>query len=386
VQVYSVDAQTVRTIYATLASVFPHVDTWVTEEPDMMLVASKKPIRFDTAALKGRIKQEPYKTALENVWLTDDVEGFLARFVARSTLAKAIAESEGDALNTDDQTLVEFGFARMAASQHKLFNVNDLRQTSLQRREDRPPADGVDWSKLLQRRLSMLTAQQAALPTPPADAPEAVRRRARAFSRWLGDDRAGALADFGAHPPEDPIERLLVAECRADAGDESVLALIESLRAQHPIEADAFAARLHLRKQRLAEAATSLEKALTAYRTNPWPLPFIMEDAVSLSLELAQRDRALGERFFQLLGPRFSVHAVDGKRRSVRLQLLRQLDFDRLCMDEIALDEPWVPWRREFLTMRVRCYEVHQDPRADRARSELSELVAAEPIPFSTGL
>src|SRR5207245_2933015 len=43
-QGYEVDGQTVRTVYATLASVFPEVETWELESPDMLLVASKKPL------------------------------------------------------------------------------------------------------------------------------------------------------------------------------------------------------------------------------------------------------------------------------------------------------------------------------------------------------
>ena len=47
-QAYEVDAQTVRTVYATLDSVFPHVETWEGRTDDLLLVCSNRPIRHDS--------------------------------------------------------------------------------------------------------------------------------------------------------------------------------------------------------------------------------------------------------------------------------------------------------------------------------------------------
>jgi spermidine synthase len=387
VQAYSVDAQTIRTIYATLGSVFPYVDTWVTAEPDMMLVASRKPIAFDVPTLRARIAGEPYKTALDQVWLADDLEGFLARFVARNQLARAVAKAEGESLNTDDQTLVEFGFARMATRHHGAFEVDDLRQTAAQRHEDHPPVSNgnVEWGLIQMRRLSMLAAQRESLPPAPPGAPEALRRRARAYSRWLDDECTGVLGDFGGEPT-DPLERLMVAECRADAGDAAAEPLIDNLRPSRPVEADAFLARLRLKQNRVPEAAAALEAAFTGFQRNPWPLPLIMEHALSLAPQIARRDHAAGERLFTLLGKPFAVQSLDAKRRNVRVELAGIVDFNRLCRAEIAESEPWTPWNREFLSMRFNCYDANRDPLAARAQADLVRFLEAEPLPFSSGL
>jgi len=66
VQAYNVDGQAVRTIYATLASVFPVVETWELAANDLLLVASRKPIVYDAGALARRIAEEPYRTALRD--------------------------------------------------------------------------------------------------------------------------------------------------------------------------------------------------------------------------------------------------------------------------------------------------------------------------------
>src|SRR6185295_17270381 len=63
-QAYEVDSQTVRTAYATLASVFPSVETWRTKKEDLLLVAARAPIRYTAATLRERVKAEPYRTAL----------------------------------------------------------------------------------------------------------------------------------------------------------------------------------------------------------------------------------------------------------------------------------------------------------------------------------
>ncbi|HUR83544.1 MAG TPA: fused MFS/spermidine synthase, partial [Thermoanaerobaculia bacterium] len=44
VQMYGIDTRTMKTIYATISSVFPNVDTWTTTSGDIVLVASREPI------------------------------------------------------------------------------------------------------------------------------------------------------------------------------------------------------------------------------------------------------------------------------------------------------------------------------------------------------
>lgn len=43
VQTYSIDGRTARTIYATLSTAFPHIQTWSTGPGDVVLVASREP-------------------------------------------------------------------------------------------------------------------------------------------------------------------------------------------------------------------------------------------------------------------------------------------------------------------------------------------------------
>jgi spermidine synthase len=102
VQAYDVDARTIRTIYATMHSVFPFVETWTTDSGDLVLAATKLPLPHDAAALRARVAEEPYHSAMSNAWRTESLEGFLAHFIAPDSLARALAKNEE--LNTDDRT------------------------------------------------------------------------------------------------------------------------------------------------------------------------------------------------------------------------------------------------------------------------------------------
>src|SRR4029079_7941226 len=82
VQGYEIDAPTLRTIYATMAAVFPQVETWQTNSGDLALLSSKRPGGYSAAAIAARIRQEPFKGALRNVWRVVDLNGLFARYVA----------------------------------------------------------------------------------------------------------------------------------------------------------------------------------------------------------------------------------------------------------------------------------------------------------------
>jgi spermidine synthase len=397
VQAYSVDAQTVRSVYATLASVFPEVETWVTEEADLVLVASERPLDHDPQRLRARMAEEPWRSALATVWRVSDLEGLFAHYAARGSLARAIAAAEPDAINTDDLTLVEFGFARGVGRRDTLFRTNDLRELARARHIDRPAdlaerSDGaIDWARVDARRLSMLAAQEAQPSGLPYRFPDAVMQRALAMGAWLNGDYAMAWGHWSAQPepPSDLVELLVAGDVLAERADEAALAPIAQLRAAGPsfaVEGDAIEARLRLRQGRLAEATALLEGALVAYRRDPWPMPALMAHVLQLPVELAQRDRALGERLFRALEQPFAVSLLDGARQNARIELAIRVDFPRLCVEALAPFEPEAAWKRDFLTGRLDCYRRNHHPLEAAAARDLERFQSAEPTPFAAGL
>ena len=63
VQAYEVDSATIRSIYATFCSMFAVVETWQTNQNDLVFVGSSEPVRYDADSLRKRISETPFKLA-----------------------------------------------------------------------------------------------------------------------------------------------------------------------------------------------------------------------------------------------------------------------------------------------------------------------------------
>src|SRR5207244_6325215 len=138
-------------------------------------------------------------------WRVADLEGFLAYFVGRPSLARQLRATFAGRLNTDDANRLEFGFARAVASRG-LFELSDILELSRARGEDRLElADGaVALPRLLDERRRLYGPEKEwALLDQPA------RARSNAHSRYQNGDLAGALAAWrtqpvAARPPPQP--------------------------------------------------------------------------------------------------------------------------------------------------------------------------------------
>ncbi|MGZ3425315.1 MAG: spermidine synthase, partial [Polyangia bacterium] len=389
-QAYNVDAQTIRTIYATLASVFPDVETWITEESDLLLVAGKRPLHYDVAKLRARIAEEPWHTALSRVWRADDLEAVFARYVANADFARGLAALEGNHLNTDDMTLVEFGFARGLGFRTHQFEVAELRSAAVEHGFGEPRlVDGtLDRAIVAERALSMAGADWRAPAAPPANAPPGLQHRGSAIEKWEDGAFTEALAEWRAQDrePEDSIELAMLAESLADAGDATAERFIAKLRPAHAIEADLFSARLAFRQRRVAEAGATLERVFAAATTDPWPLPVVLGRGLDLAVDVAVRDHAAGERLWRALEQPFAVHVQNDHRLRARIDVAWAVDRARLCTEALAPMEPEAPFDVELLQKRVRCYEANGDRRAIEARHDLSHFSGHEPMRFGNGL
>jgi len=387
-QAYEVDGQTVRTAYATMASVFPEVETWAPKTGDLVLVGTREPLAYDVARLRARIAEEPFRSALEKVWRVGDLEGVLAHHVASSALAREIARQEGEALNTDDRNVLEYGFARHVGHNSGAADV-DLLSVARARGEARLALTGgpVDWARVEEQRLAQDVLGNRSPPIP-GGAPTDALRRAEAYARFGAHDLAGVLVAWSAQPrpPAGSFELGMLADALTDAGDDAALPLLEQLRAFEPTEADALLARLHLRRGRRAEAAAALEAAFRGYRADPWPRLAVMRAALTETTgELAQ-DPALGRRLFDALREPFAVRLLEDERRSERLKLAARVDFPGLCAEALAAFEPNFPWSREPLALRYECYAAGGGARAARAKAELLAFMSGEPSSLSAGL
>jgi len=392
-QAYEVGSETLATVYATLGTVFPHVETWRTTKGDILLVASSLPLVHDVERLRETMAGEPYRTAMAEVWRVHDLEGLLSRFVAGSALMRRLRDSGLAELNTDDRTPLEFGFAR-TVGRRRPSTMQDVVGAAVRAGAARPELRGgpVDWALVAERAASTDALDEVARPLAAGLAPDA-RQRALAVGAWSQGDLRGALRAWTAQDgaPGDDTQLVAAAEAFAEAGRDEAQPLAAELGLRRPIEALAVSARLHWRQGRTAEALAALERALAAYRGDPWPQPAVMGRALALARELAltTSDPGTRRRLFAAVAQPFALRMLDEERLRLLLALARRLPGGPCSAETravLAVAEPHVPWSRAVLELRAGCYRTWGHPDRARAERELRRFLADEPVPLMAGL
>lgn len=389
VQAYEIDARTFRTVYATMASVFPHLEAWQGAPNDLFLVGTKRPLVYSAGMLGARIQQEPFRTALRQTWRTDTANGVLAHFVAGDDVARAMVQASIE-VNTDDRNLVEFGYGRAVGTTHTAV-VSELRDFAKRLGASRPAmpdGDAVDWAAVDTAWVSFLGSEPSLAEIRVEEEPIERARRVAIVQFYRNRDLPAARAAWAEmrDEPRDRNELAMLAALDADAGLDSAEPLIAALRAHDEGEADALLATLRFRQERDGEAVTALESAFARFRTGPWALLRFKEQAVATAGAIGDRTPVLAQRLYDALQQPFSLQSVEHDRVMMRVTLSRRADFRGLCRDAVGRLEPHVPWNVDFLTVRRGCYEITGDPRLEIATKELNEYLSRESLPLAAGL
>ncbi len=388
VQGYEVDAHTLRSVYATIGSVFPEVETWQLGSRDLLLLASRQPLIHDATKLRSMIAREPFRTALAVTWRVNDLEGFLAHYVAGADLVRAVYREDSDYISTDDQNYVESAFARDVGKRDNA-TVAELQRAASELKVDRPVLinGDADWDRFEERRLTSYATSSRELSAPPTLTADQ-RHRIRAQTELLALNRKVGLAEWSAQvqEPQTPNELSLVAEALADAGNSRAEPYIERLRPYQSTEAEALLGRLRFRQGRIADAADLLIASFEHFQQDPWPFARIMSEALNLALSVSSKDKNAGQRIFQVLVKPFAVQALNTQRMITLVNLSRRLDFKATCVQAFKEFEPHVSWDRKFLTWRRNCYELNQSPLLLTASADLAQYLEQDAFPFGAGL
>lgn len=388
-QGYELDAQVVRTAYATLASVFPAVESWQIHRSDLLLTASHEPVVHDLDRVRARLATEPYRTAFPRTWGVSGAEGFYTGYIAGPSFARAVAEAEGGRINTDDHPILEFGFAKNLG-RFGLFKIPDLRALASARREDRPQTLGapLDWSRVAELRVASgaFWDENVADPEPGGD--PLGRQRVKARQAYLRESLNEACPLWLSQPgePQSHLDLLLVTECLAAAGDPRLPEAAARVRAVEPTEADFLLARWHAAAGRRDEGARHLLAALAAYRTDPWPYLPLVRRTFPFAVRWSRQDRRLAAAFYEAFSRPFAVHLLEQVRMLNRMEIARALDDERLCAEGLAPLEPNVPWEGRLLAYRVQCYERKGHELLPLARRDLARFLADSPPSLAAGL
>src|SRR4051794_970052 len=325
-QAYELDAQVVRTAYATLGSVFPAVESWQVHHVDLLLMASREPVVHDLDRVRARVAQEPYRTALTRIWGVEGVEGFYTGFLATPSFAQAVRKAEGDALNTDDRPILEFGFARNLG-RFGLFRLSDLYSLVKARHEDRPQLRGapLDWSRVEELRVARAAYWEELLPDPEPQGDRAARLRIAARHAWTRHNFSQACGSWLAQdqPPATHADRLMLAECLAESRDPRAPQYAQLLAAEQPIETDLTLATWLAGSGRAPEAGERMLAALAAYRNDPWVFRPLVRRSLQVAVRLARENPALAPRFYEAFSQPFAVNMFRMLRLSSRIQISR---------------------------------------------------------------
>jgi hypothetical protein len=385
VQAYEIDDRTMQTFYRTLKSVFANVESWQTEPGDLLLLASHEPIHYNVDALRRRIAEEPFKSALLVTWQADNLEGLLAHYVGNDRVAETLANLAPLPLNTDDRTVIEFGFAR-SVSAASGFELTGLRASAHRAAVDKPHlVEGdVDWSLVDEARLS--TYATMAQPEVVFDGlTKEQRDRSSALFHYLkGDfDMAVRFWRSQTQEPRTLPELTMLAESLAVQGDNGALPHIEKLAPLLPLEADAIRAQVFFAARKGPEATRALVDLFEAFRANPWTSKDLIKRSISRArvVSSADQSKTASLLLYNSLKAPFSVFNSETDRRSALLAIGLYLDGyqpGQYTRSALEMLEPNPIWDREILETRLACYKALNDPRAEQARRDLDEFLRYE--------
>ena len=382
VQAYEVSAETIETVYATLHTVFPCIETYQTKAGDMLLAGSEHPMLYDVVALRERLTEEPYKSALKYVWHANDLEGFLAHYLANNALGQELAHRGAAQINTDDRTLLEYAFARSVSYGTK-FQLSEVLVSAEASGMDRPATfnGAVDWESVNGQRFATLESG----PIPGISlTPDQLWRGAASYEYANGNLRE-AIGNWRgqAAEPKTLNELLLVADSLAEIGDDAALPYIERLREMLPTEATAITARLRIQQKNWTAATPALEEALAAFGHYPWTPGDMVMRTILATKTLAEQNESAALSMHRALSEPFVIYDHDHLRLGMLLAaglLLDQNAPGRYSLPAIEALEPNVPWEEDLLRVRDECYRHLNDPRAEQAHRDFVAFQKAAPL------
>jgi spermidine synthase len=375
VQAYEIFPETLRMAMATLAAVFPEVETWQTLPQDLVFAASTTHRSYDMNLLRERASVEPFRTALEKAWRTEGAEGYLAHFVAGAPLVATVAAEEAGLINTDDEPLLEYGFARSVGESNKL-SIEGLRTAARRIGADRPSVTGsVDWERVTQVRMEIAALLKFPFPAPPETASEETRRLHRVLSAWASGSHEQAERELRPMlgSVHGPVQTRVAAELLLRTSSPETGRMVERLRKYRPMLAEVFSAWLAFEREDSASATRQLASVLREARTgDPWEASDVAGFGSALAVQIAQKDRASGSELLSALEQPFALFRGEDARRETAMALA-EID-PGLCVRAYAVVEPFPPWTGRVLRSRVSCYQRAGSPLLGQAERDLGRF------------
>ena len=374
VQGYEVDAQAIRQVYATLTSVFPHVETWISGPNDLLFIGHLTPPAYPLEQLRTRITQPLFAEALKRVWLTNSVEGVLAHHLASPEFARTLLKTTPANINTDDRNLLEYGFAR-ALSKDNTFETTQVLSMAIEQETDVPAhlAAQIDRTRLTYERLRMLAADGASFAMLD-DLTGEDQRRAEAVAAFAKGNFHEVL-DSWVGTPASPFEQLMLLESAAQAGTaEQLPPYLAAVRQDWPADTHFSAALSAFRHESYDDAASHLLDGFRAMRSQVWVRLSSVQTALSLVPPLAANNRDLVPQFMAVLQEPFPGGLAEPSRMNTLTQIITLLS-EAQKIEVLSRFEPNPPWQRQFLEFRLKTYQSAKHALVPQAEHDLQDFL-----------
>jgi spermidine synthase len=380
-QAYEIDGWVIGTVVTTLRAVFPHVSIWTTERGDLLLLATLERNPIDVERLRVRVREEPVATALRAAWSTSSAEGVLAHHIATPDLSAAIVEHGLGVVNTDDQNLLEFAFARGVGHAGMLDEQLAVLATRLGRH--RPEVTGSYdekvWTeeKLLAELLPPPVIAAAAWQLAPDVGELKAALESRRAREGLATWRSRRARPRSLH------EAMLVVEAAARSGDEAFPALLPAVMGE--AERKILQALWLDAAGRGADVVPAIEQAILAMRADPWVSPRLASEPLALAVRVGAQSPVVARQLADLLAVPFSVEQERNQRLSSHIVLGRATRDPAFCVAAIDRAGGGHFWSRDVLQARVECFRSARDPRLASAIEDLDAYMAFR-IPFGASI
>lgn len=391
VQAYDVDDRTIGIFYRTLGSVFGVIESWQTQEGDLLLMASRQPVSYDIASLRARLNQDPFRSALIAAWQGRSAEDFLAHYIGDPSVAKALASLQPWPLNTDDRTVIEFALARSLSTANG-FRLGSLRNGAHAVQCDRPNvAHGeLDWERVKEAKLSFFPTLRLGDQSENPHS-EQLTTRADAMAAFRSEDfsRAKQLWYSQSEKPITLPELNMLAQALANEGDNAAIPYIDELQKWQPSDAVGIRAQLSFHQNNKAQATDQLIEFFQMAQEDPWTDRALISRSLNRAETMAKSDQSkkMAERFYEVLKTPFSVWNAETERLIKLLSIGRYLDGNsagKYSADIIEAMEPNLFWTRSFLELRNNAYRAVHYTKSAEATRDLTQFVNNEAFTADT--
>ncbi len=375
VQAYEVDALTVNTVLATARSEFKHVEIWQTIPSDLQLVCSQQPIAYSAAELRKRIAEPMLAEAIRVAWNVNDLEGFLARFLASREFVDQLVEPGIYVPNTDDRNFLEYGFAKTVGS-NTGYSGSRVRLAAIEAGNHRPPVEGdaIDWGLVEKRRTEFNWLYNGELLTADSAKPE-LRMLNQAYIKFANEDYRGALDAWSELPPGElgDFDRLVRARAHAELGEVECLELLAPIETRYPTESAAIVVVYYWKRKDAAQAGATLAVVFERLAVDPWIIAPLVKPTIGLITQIADADAPTRQRLFAALAKPFAGYRFEHQRKLARLMIAEELGQEAV-LEALAELEPNPPWQEELLKLRAETYAAAKHPLAEKSRRDWEDF------------